>query len=58
MDKDGAEADAGEEDDVINHGGPEVLRLHGGAAIVDHDGLAVALLDESGGQLRSRWRSW
>lgn len=44
--EDGAEADAGEEDEIVNDGGLKVRGFHGGAAILDDDGLAPELLDE------------
>ncbi|POO03778.1 hypothetical protein TorRG33x02_000820 [Trema orientale] len=46
VDEDGAEAHAGEEDEVVDDGGLEGLRLHGGAAVLDHDGFAPEFLDE------------
>ena len=46
MDEDGAEADAGEEDEVVDDGGVESLGFHGGAAVLDDDGLASEFLDE------------
>lgn len=49
VDEDGTEADAGEEDEVVDDGGLEGLRLHGGAAVLDYDGLAAELLDEGEG---------
>ncbi|KAK4784771.1 hypothetical protein SAY86_019139 [Trapa natans] len=49
VDEDRAEADPGEEDEVIDNGSPEVLRLHGGAAVLDHDDLSAEFLDEGQG---------
>lgn len=46
MDEDGAEADAGKEDEVVDDGGLEILGFHGGAAVLDDDGLASEFLDE------------
>lgn len=44
--QDGPEAHAREEDEVVDHGGLERLRFHGGAAVLDNDGLAPEFLDE------------
>lgn len=49
VDEDGAEADTGEEDEVIDDGGLEGFGFHGGAAILDDDGLAAEFLDEGEG---------
>lgn len=49
VDQDGAEADAGEEDEVVDDGGLELRGLHGGAAVLDDDGLAPEFLDEGEG---------
>lgn len=49
VDEYGAEADAGEEDEVVDDGGAEVRRRHGGAAVLDDDRLAAEALDEGEG---------
>ena len=49
VDEDGAEADAGEEDEVGDDGGLEGGGFHGGAAVLDHDRLAAEFLDEGEG---------
>lgn len=46
VDQDGTEANAGEEDEVVDHGGLECLGFHGCSSILDHDGLASEFLDE------------
>ena len=46
VDENGTEADAGEEDEVVDDGGLEGLGFHGCASILDYDGLASEFLDE------------
>lgn len=46
VDHDRTEADTREEDEVVDDGGLELRGLHGGAAVLDDDGLAAELLDE------------
>lgn len=45
MDEDRSEADAGEENQIPNHGGFQFVRFHRGAAVFDDDCLSAELLD-------------
>lgn len=49
MNKDRAEADAGEEDEVVDDGCLKCFRFHRRTAILDDNGLAPKFLDEGEG---------